>query len=244
MPSPIAHSRPRHRQALALMAAVLLLSSGPAGAQERQWDVDLVVFEHLDPMVGREVWPPLVDLRMPADALAFDTIEATRLAGERGFTPREAEQTHLATVIRRLRNSSRYRVILTRSWRQPGLPAETALAVRVRGGEDYTGRYATLEPPAEELPWGGGLPAAPPPAAPRRLDEVDGTVTVSLSRYLHLAADLVFRAPLREDGAEPGVAYLQSFAMDQRRRMRSREIHYLDHPRFGVIAMITPHGEE
>ncbi|MGB5299133.1 MAG: CsiV family protein, partial [Thiogranum sp.] len=30
----------------------------------------------------------------------------------------------------------------------------------------------------------------------------------------------------------------------QQRRMRSKELHYFDHPRFGVIALITPYQPE
>ena len=29
--------------------------------------------------------------------------------------------------------------------------------------------------------------------------------------------------------------------LKERRRMRSKELHYFDHPRFGVIALITPY---
>ena len=32
----------------------------------------------------------------------------------------------------------------------------------------------------------------------------------------------------------------QRFVMRQTRRMRSNERHYIDHPKFGVIALITP----
>jgi hypothetical protein len=133
----------------------------------------------------------------------------------------------------------------------------------------------------------------PPVAEPltpesRRLEELDGTVIVSLQRYLHVKTDLVFRepltapepetepqpqtldqpevadSPLTDEGAAPGLApdeasettgpvahrqpavipgqpYLQPYTLKERRRMRSREIHYFDNPRFGVITLITPH---
>lgn len=48
-----------------------------------------------------------------------------------------------------------------------------------------------------------------------------------------------------EAGAQPGVAALEPvtrFRMLQRRRMRSQEIHYLDHPLFGVVVTITPYA--
>ena len=55
-------------------------------------------------------------------------------------------------------------------------------------------------------------------------------------RYLHLTLDLVL------DGAgEPGEPP-QQYVLRQTRRMRSNERHYIDSPKFGVIAVITPVG--
>ena len=60
---------------------------------------------------------------------------------------------------------------------------------------------------------------------------LQGTVSVALSRYLHLTADL--RLIESEAGA--------SMTLRETRRMRSGELHYLDHPRFGVLVRITPY---
>ena len=58
--------------------------------------------------------------------------------------------------------------------------------------------------------------------------QIQGTVKVSLSRFLHLDLDLV----LHEAD--------QRFRFTSSRRMRSNELHYLDHPMFGAIVIITP----
>jgi peptidoglycan-binding protein CsiV len=65
---------------------------------------------------------------------------------------------------------------------------------------------------------------------------LQGQVALSRGRYLHLTLDLVYDAP----GAEGEPA--QRFVLRQSRRMRSNERHYLDSPRFGVIAIVTPSG--
>ena len=62
-----------------------------------------------------------------------------------------------------------------------------------------------------------------------------GQVALSRGRYLHLTLDLVYDAP----GATPGEP-TQRFVLRQSRRMRSNERHYMDSPRFGVIAIVTP----
>lgn len=63
-----------------------------------------------------------------------------------------------------------------------------------------------------------------------------GQVALSRGRYLHLTVDLVYDAP-GADGTPT-----QRFVLRQSRRMRSNERHYLDSPRFGVIAIVTPSG--
>jgi hypothetical protein len=62
-----------------------------------------------------------------------------------------------------------------------------------------------------------------------------GQVALSRGRYLHLTLDLVYDAP----GATAGEP-TQRFVLRQSRRMRSNERHYMDSPRFGVIAIVTP----
>jgi hypothetical protein len=61
-----------------------------------------------------------------------------------------------------------------------------------------------------------------------------GQVALSRGRYLHLTLDLVYDAP--GAAGEP----TQRFVLRQSRRMRSNERHYVDSPRFGVIAIVTP----
>jgi hypothetical protein len=61
-----------------------------------------------------------------------------------------------------------------------------------------------------------------------------GQVALSRGRYLHLTLDLVYSPPVA-DGETP-----QRYVLQQTRRMRSNERHYIDHPKFGVIAVITP----
>lgn len=63
---------------------------------------------------------------------------------------------------------------------------------------------------------------------------VTGQVALSRGRFLHLTLDLVYDAPGSD--AQPA----QRYVLRQTRRMRSNERHYVDHPKFGVIAIVTP----
>ncbi len=61
---------------------------------------------------------------------------------------------------------------------------------------------------------------------------LEGTAKVSVRRYLHLDLDLLLNSP---SGPAPGL-----FRMQAHRRMRSGELHYIDHPAMGVLVRITP----
>jgi hypothetical protein len=63
---------------------------------------------------------------------------------------------------------------------------------------------------------------------------LQGQIALSRGRYLHLTLDLVY------DGASVAGESPQRYVLRQTRRMRSNERHYIDSPKFGVIAVITP----
>src|SRR5690606_15059608 len=96
-----------------------------------------------------------------------------------------------------------------------------------------------------------------------------GTIRLHVSRFLHLTLDLDFRPgavrrpqPSVADGAAetPGGAFddrasppfgagpallevevSRRYHLNAERRMRSGEVHYFDHPFFGVIAIVRPY---
>ena len=89
----------------------------------------------------------------------------------------------------------------------------------------------------------------------RGLYELEGKITISLSRYLHASTDLVLRRPrLSVDQVlNPTTQdrYLAAYSADtrildnhrlkERRRMRSKNLHYLDNPEFALLILITPY---
>jgi len=75
--------------------------------------------------------------------------------------------------------------------------------------------------------------------------QIDGSVTVSLSRYLHMALNIDYYNPdvyLAEQIAQQKIdeKIIDTFKLKQSRRMRSKEVHVFDHPYFGIIATIIP----
>ncbi|MBT6272763.1 MAG: hypothetical protein HOI95_01360 [Chromatiales bacterium] len=134
---------------------------------------------------------------------------------------------------------------------------DLALSPTGQGSVRLLGSNSAIEPvPRAELAYGGtarllrnrgyapllhigwrtpGLPKGR--AVPVRFEgsangTVQGTLLVYLSRYLHLDAHLIYK---RSD--RPGA----TFALRERRRVRSQELHYFDHPLFGMLVRILPY---
>lgn len=140
-----------------------------------------------------------------------------------------AEELLMDGPAARLTRSDGFRVLLHGRWLQNVPAREAPLNLRVRGGPTLDGRPA-----------------------------LEGTVAVTLGRYLHFRADLYYHAPLlgqppvdraaAPDPAGTGAGSLDPamlrpagyVQMHQSRRLRSEELHYLDHPKLGVLVRIDP----
>jgi hypothetical protein len=84
--------------------------------------------------------------------------------------------------------------------------------------------------------------------------QLEGAIAITLGRFLHFQAQLSYREPgmgqrpiylpARANGSSEIAALPDrlpgSMVLNQSRRMRSNEIHYLDHPKLGVIVRIDP----
>ena len=204
---------------LALLGALTLAASGPARAID--YIVEIVLFETLDGNAdeGGGLWFPKVTSAM--------SLSGERAAAER-FRLLET-QTRLDDSAAAIAGSGRYRLLRHFAWRQPGLDASAAIPIRINVGEAFD-----LYLPEDIEPYEEFIPANAEPLPERsrevRTTTVNGTLKVRLGRFLHLESLLVFTD--RESG--------QSYRLSESRKMRSRELHYVDNPRFGLLARILP----
>jgi hypothetical protein len=71
--------------------------------------------------------------------------------------------------------------------------------------------------------------------------ELDGYVSFYLSEYYTLDLDIRFTPEVsfldRDDPANPEYT---SYRIREKRRMKSDELNYYDHPRFGVLLLVNP----
>lgn len=120
---------------------------------------------------------------------------------------------HLTAERNALARSSAYRPLTYLAWRQTVVDRDQARPIQI------------------------------PVSGDRSAAHVDGTVKVAVERYLHLYLDLQLHLPGSPAlaGDNTANAEVPEIRLTEQRRMRSKEIHYFDNPRFGVIALITPY---
>ncbi len=122
------------------------------------------------------------------------------------------QQLQMTAKYNAMRRSSGYRPLTHIAWRQAVLDRQTAKAFDI-------------------------------PTETTRGSYVDGTARIAVERYLHLYLDLQFHTASQLTGdLEDSLEFdLPEIRLSEHRRMRSKEVHYFDNPRFGVIALITPY---
>jgi len=154
---------------------------------------------------------------VPGDSLVLFPVErAPAATGDlpdqfRILSGSELELTSAYDTLRRLRA---YRVLGHVGWAQTGVDSDRAVAIDLA-------RLGITNPV--------------------------GSIKLYLRRFLHVAVDLEYvdgRGSFWTAPAEFGLAplsYAQSYRLTiERNAIRSSELHYIDHPLFGILVRITP----
>ena len=238
---------------IALLVFSLSLSVYAQKEEEvRYYDVEVILFENLDNFSRHsENWPSSVELELPEETLIeIGKPYPGKIPKEyqpaltfKALAKKDLQLQEQATTIDK---SDSRRLLLHTGWRQPGMPREKALSVYFKHPVAGPSSPDTEEPVTTETTQ---VPMAMPRLAQPEAGELEGTIKVILSRYLHVETDIVLR-PQREEQPEDiySLELLEEaeqpvvYRMHQtRRRMRSRELHYLDNPVIGMLVLITPY---
>jgi hypothetical protein len=169
-------------------------------------------------------------------------------------------------LIQKLSASQRYRPLLHLGWIQPLDSSDQGTAVHIYDGMAMKQAGAAPPAPTASAPQAqadaapqsqeAGTQAAESISAPASAPhQLDGTFTLRRGRFLHVDADFGYREtePATEPaagsetaGAEPvqSQAVTRYVRMTQSRRIRNDELHYLDHPLFGVLFVVSPYQQD
>ena len=269
-----------------LLPAVASAQSDTAAEAEviPRYDVEIILFKNVRVPGSREFVLPASSPGKPEKMLDLSSEESVEAAREEGYELLSTDEYRLLDIVARLVESPRYELLLHAGWRQPGLEREQVMPVWIKGGRIYGGEYTSIDSRIEMMANIAKEPSAADGAersfefdeqslesqeaqlleqqqampAHGGLYELEGKISIALSRYLHTFADLVLRKPRLTTDPElknaATDAYLAAHAADTRilnnhhlreqRRMRSRNLHYLDSPEFGMLILITPYDAE
>ncbi|BDU37764.1 conserved hypothetical protein [Vibrio nigripulchritudo MADA3029] len=231
----------------------------------RQFDIEVIFFKRaVDPETINESWPnqnPEINLER---TFSFQDSEGMRLKGA-ALLPRSSYQ--LNAQYNALKKHAAFTPLMHVAWRQGDRGSHSAPVFRINAGKDYskqfdeTGRARAENQLVADL--GDGITEE---TTYKPNYELEGKLQVYVQHYLFADVKLDLKKPSVRDitfeeksldladtegddtiqvgnleSVSPTLQveeFLKSYRMDQKRRMRSSETHYLDHPLMGMIIQV------
>ena len=227
---------------VASLACAIGADAQPQAAEPelpRRYEVEVIVFAHRDfdaaeerfdqspagfldgpaaalreaPVFDESTLAPRGAPQAPFEPLAEVDPAAAAHAEALRVRPLRPEELKLRQEYRKLRAISAYEPLVHVGWVQPGLPEADAMPMDL-------GTLGVLNP--------------------------RGAVRVHLMNYLHVTLDLTYQALSSTAPAQSSVDGLDEiilapqYRLRTTRRVSSGELHYFDHPAFGVLVRVTP----
>jgi hypothetical protein len=243
------------------LATLFFFSIAPAFAEDvRYYDFEIIIFESVDHENKiSEVWKNDVVIDPPETFVTLGQPYPGPMPKE--FNPKftfkllPQNAYRLSEEAKLIEADNNYRILLHTAWRQPGMSEETALPIHlhkefsVTTPSQTTAIATTPDMPAVNLP-------APRETTTITRSILDGYLKIILSRYLHAEFNLVYKTGLpynpvtstikpeatdeETDTTQTAGPVIVSYHLQQSRKMRSKEIHYIDHPVIGVVILAWP----
>ena len=220
----------------------------------RYYDVEIVIIENLTSEAKKsENWPLQVNLTPPEKTVQLGQPVLSEWLPQdvdlkSSYKVLDASTYQLTPEVEKISESKTQRVIFHTSWRQPGLDKKQALPI-------YFKQEVPAPPVVENQNNAQHENEGDLQSASSSSSILEGILRVTLARYLHLEAELSYRNKIpevensdnpfsvldneseRKEIDKQGVIHLKQ----KRRRIRSKELHYLDHPVLGMLVRITPY---
>lgn len=254
-----------------IIKIVLFLTAVFAGmsVQAELWyQVEVIVFDYVDPDLDREFWfenpglPQREDsielIKELPDAVDQVIIEINQQTQDEGLEQIEEDKKlvpylalpeqnyRLKDDFRRLQLSSNYRPLLHVAWQQPALDTAEVRHVHLEklAGVEESQIQTELEPESLENHIVEDIYTPPEPV-------FDGIIRIRSSNYLYVDVDFAyfpedFAALLNLQVQKAGSQFEQlvNYEADYVRlsesmRIRLNELNYFDHPLFGILIQVS-----
>lgn len=213
------------KKIMGVVVAALMLSI--AARAETLYQVELIAFSRNSADAeNEESWDRQYNLRYPERYINLQAADS----GSAQFQSLGTEGFQLNKEADAIAGRRNWHVLLHTAWRQTVDDPAHATAVIISGGKQFGAHH-----------------------------ELEGTFTLSVEHFLRADANLWLSrfasnaneistttlpnvpgtiAPPADDSAH--YVATQTVVLQEQRRLRSGELHYLDHPRLGLIVLVTP----
>ncbi|MFT5007874.1 MAG: hypothetical protein ACI9RY_000798 [Reinekea sp.] len=183
----------------------------------------------------------------PANAI-INLDEPVEVAGLASFTALTEPEQQLLGARNTLARDSRYQILFHEAWNEPVPGRDEVIPIRIDGGKRfgrqfelqgyitlYVERYLHLSTDLHLIDY----QESTDPFDLVESGDGTGQVISGLTGMPLVTADLL---PAGQANGEAGQFFIsvRDVQLIENRRMRSKEIHYLDNPEFGLLILITP----
>ena len=221
-----------------LLICTLVLTSALASvATAKDYAIEIIIFvnksglQHTAEQFSINHIIPVTENGIKLDDESNDT----------AWQPIPEEEFILNDVANKLKRSGQYRILKHMAWRQPVVDKNDSLPIMIAAGRDFTQLFPERAYKQIEF---SDTTKQTDNSSNNKVHELAGTIKVAITRYLHVYSDLVYRLPrsnpLSGEDALNREKVLVDYAVHSHRRMRSRELHYIDHPLVGILVEATP----
>lgn len=215
----------------------VLAAADDAGNDIQEYDVEIIIFEDAHARyINTESWNQASHTDAMVIASNNTQYEPAKNTNKLNNSSTQLYKNIAPAILnneyKRINSSSEYKVLLYTAWRQTGLSEENAFDINI---DQLENTHRTKSENA-----------------------ITGTLKVVLARYLHLYGQLEYirnetvtinnNATNNTAGQTDGFGLkheenqiaVNKFPIEIRRRMRSKELHYIDHPLVGILVQINP----
>ncbi|EGU39088.1 peptidoglycan binding protein CsiV [Vibrio splendidus] len=246
-----------------LIPLLLLFVSLPSLAQ-RQFDIEVIIFKRaVDAEKVNESWPntqPKISLER------VGSFQDTQYRASKVVKMLPYSEYKLTPQKDKLKQHAGFEVLMHTAWRQGDQGKSSAPVFHIQAGKDFSKQFNADG--SEKGAVTASADGFQEETIDKPLYELDGKLQIYVQHYLYAETTLDLKAPsVREvklqeqqieldspvSGAESNVQvgnlteisptveveeFLKSYRMEQKRRMRSTETHYLDHPLLGMVIQV------
>jgi len=209
---------------LILMTSLVLLSIHSISfATETGYEVELIIFEDTSSRyLKSEDWTY-------NDMLLHSDINSSASAQKKDpeYTQLNWESAKLKSQFEKLSNNSNFKILINKRWKQTGLDRKETFNIPLNSMPEKE-TDVSLQNVTQDIQQNLHVTES----------YITGNVKLIMSRYLHFNINLKYFKPQTDN---LGNRELISYPIVNERRMKSREIHYIDHPLIGIVVLATPY---